>query len=618
MERRPIFRLALWLLPLLLLCNILFYAWFARNTRETAADEVVQKAYIVSRMLSEFSARSLDRGDLTGLKRIMEEAFRDRHIVAVGVIDPRGKVILQSTVPRVYQRLSTFETPVKLGERTVANLVTSFSLDESDELIALRLRHTAVLQLCLLLLVAATLAWFCRREWLATATPAGQPGEGTEALSPSPAAEEALTGHDAPLAVEEMVAERKVESAVGVVPGPGERALLFLGEAERQLQVVTRAEECLSRIASWHRQAMQGSASAASLLASGREIVALLQGDNPGGTREMGEDAPAVTAAIAGELAEIATALRRLADGVAGDGSGERGSLLSPDDSARLAGELAREGIGTIRERVFPALATAVAAGEDVAARLAPLLEKVAECGDRSAGLTRCSGELLDLADGIRLLRREMPPAVDGEAGGEERLSSLAERLESLADGLKRDSRDLLGVANEATAASRTILSALDHARDRLLAAGSTVEDAAAAALMGSDHLQSFLRRGGVEVDEPFPRDREGGTLSELGGLSGRLAATAQLLAAGQESPPRLTEAHAQSLAMACDNLLLASRFLEEIATGAAALLTAGGNGEGEGGENPTPSTGIGRLIAADPGHSHRSTPAAEEGCGTE
>lgn len=544
MNVRPLYRLTLFLLPALLLCNILLFAWFARKARETSAAEVVQKAYIVSRMLSTLSSRSLEREELSPLKRVLEEAFKDKHIVSVTIIDKDGDVIIQSTLPGTHAQLSTFETPIIVGEKSVATLVTSFSMEESEEIIGGRLRATAWLQAALLAAIALALAWLCRREKLAAAHPAIAP--------------------EMPTPIASAAAERQ-ESGAGLA---GER---------------------LVRINGWQLLALQGGANAHSLIDSAREIVAMVQaGEAEGGAGV--EERGGVTA----ELDGVICAAEELLLALKGDG----GRLLSPDDSVIAAAALVREGVETMRQRVFPALAAAVGAGETVSARIALLLERVDDCGDRSNELTRRSGELFDLADGLRLLRRELSATAGGE-GAEGGLNLLAERVESIADSLKRESRELLGAANGATAAGRAILTSVEESRERLLAAGSTVEDAAASSVMGSDHLRRFLAGAGVGDGEATPADGEElkGALQEL---LGRMALLRQEQALPAPPLPEQSGGSAQSLLVACENLLLASRFLGEIASSASGL---GGEetmacepGEGEPGRQGRSAD---RLIAA-------------------
>lgn len=587
MKTRPLYRITIFLLPALMLVNLLLYAWFARKAWETSADEVVQKAYIVSRLLSELSASALDRGELAGLRRNIEEAFKDRHIVAVAVLDVRGKVIVQSTVPRNYHRLSTFETPVKVGEKSVATLVTSFSLDESDGIIQARLRRTAWLQFGLFAIIAALLAWFCRREQLALGAGGGRGYE-----SPS-----VTTVVAAVMPVTTQVASVFPESAVELCSASSslqKAAKLLSGEADRQLHAVTRARDCIAHMDSWRQQALHAGDNAASLIASGREIIAMVQGGTTvpclSGTGQ--ESAGVQGTEASGGLDEIIAAV----DCLAGEMQDRTSApLLSHDESLLAAAELTGEGVATMRERVFPAFATAAGAGENAAARIAPLLEKVAECGDRTAELSRCSAELFDLADGLRLLRRGVAPV--GADGGEERLNSLAERMESLATRLKRESQDLLGVANEATAAGRSILTTMESFRATLLAAGATLEDSAASSMMGCDHLRGVIRRAGVEPcgDKPIKRRAPLVLLREL---RPRLIALRGSLSGHAVPQPRQAEEHAQSLALASENLLLASRFLGEIATGAADLATAGLADLHET-VRPSDTVVVGQLIAA-------------------
>jgi hypothetical protein len=597
MQTRPLFRLTLWLLPALLLLNILLYAWFSQKTRETSADEVVQKAYIVSRMLSEFSASYLDRGDLAGLKRISEEAFKDRHIVAVTILDSKGKAIIQSTVPRTSARVSTFETPVTVGAKTIATLVTSFSLSESDGMVSSRLRRTAGVQACILSLIAAVLAYACWREKRALVSREYEPiSTGMQVMAPEslPLVAAMMADSEAPLRLDEL---SRVRSSLA------QAADLLDAETGRCRRVSGRTQELLERVDLWRREAVQGGGNAEALISSGRDIIAMVLGGavgaEGGGSCDVGGADAQETDAIAGTLEEI----RALVDCLTGElqQAEDIDPRLAPQECLLASAELIREGIATIRHRVFPALASAVGAGENVVTRLSPLLEKVDECGDRSVELTRRSGELFDLADEVRLLRRDLvrDESGDGE-GAEGRLNNLATRVESLAALLKNETRDLLGAANEATAAGRSILSTLDSSRDALLAAGSTVEDAAAVSVMGSDHLQSFLHRAGVDISavSVATPDREN-LLAVVQTLRTRLQTLQAAWPQRAEPGPPGREGHAQSLVLACENLLLAGNFLADVAAGAAELAeTVDGRAELHAVERTTTGAAIGQLIA--------------------
>lgn len=565
MKRGPIFRFTLWLLPSLLLLNILFYGWFSARTRDTAEDEVVRKAYIVSRLLSGLSSRALDRGDLTGLKGSIEEAFKDPHIVAVIVRGANGKVIVETSVPRPVDRVSTFETPVQLGGKTIATLVTSFVLDEANEKIAVRLRLTAALQAGLFAVLAAGMAWLCRREKLAEEKRAagGAPFVSEETLA------EWMADADMPAW---FAGGREEADALSIAGISLEKAVhLLAGEADQQLHAVNRAREALARIEAWRQEALQRGGNAASLIASGREILSMIGADAP----PVGGEPTAALHAVE----EARVSVERLAAGLT---ALEGVTLLTPDEKLRAAAKLSQEGVDTIRERVFPALAVAVAAGETVAARVSPLVKMVDGCGDLSSELNRYSGELFDLADAIRLLRRDLLPDDAPGEGAEGRLNQLAERVEALATGFKRETLDLLGTANEASSAARTMLSVVDELREKLIAAGSAVEDSAAAAVMGTDHLNGFLGRAGGELVDAAPlQPADALQVEMLEELRVRLATLGDLLAAPPGPLHDPSAEQAQSLSLAAENLLLAGRFLTEIVDGAARL-TQTGDGAGE------------------------------------
>jgi len=585
-KRGPIFRFTIWLLPSLLLFNILFYAWFSARTRDTAEDEVVRKAYIVSRLLSGLSSRALDRGDLTGLKGAIEEAFKDPHIVAVTVRGANDKVIMQTSVPRTFEGVSNFETPVQLGGKTIATLVTSFVLDEADEKIAARLRLTAAMQAGLFAVLAGGMAWLCRREKLAEEKRAA---DGGKIVVPEETLAEWMADADMPAWFTDGGGQA---DALGIAGISLEKAVqLLAGEAEQQLHAVNRASEALARIEAWRQEAEQRGENASSLIASGREILSMIEAyDGPGS----GEPNAALHA-----VEEARASVERLADGLVGPGEG---TLLMPDGRLRVAAKLAGEGVETIHGRVFPALAAAVRAGETVAARVSPLVQMVEGCGDLSSGLNRYSGELFDLADAIRLLRRDLrPDDADSDEGAESRLNQLAQRVESLATGFKRETLDLLGMANDASAAARTILSVIDDSQEKLLATGSAVEDFATAAVMGTDHLNGFLSRAGVEMNgdtPPGPADTIFGEMLE--DLRVRLETLRESLAEAAGRPHGGPTEQAQSLSLASENLHLAGRFLAEIIDGAAQLVqTAGGAGQLQEQGRSDSTTAIRQLIVA-------------------
>ena len=603
MNLRPFQRLTLFLLPALVLLNVILYLWFAQKTRETSADEVVQKAYIVSRMLSEFSASYLDRGDLAGLKRISEESFKDRHIVAVTVLDLKGKTVFQSNVPNVSGRISTFETPVKQGENTIATLVTSFSLSESDGMVNSRLHRTAGVQAGILALIAVVLAYACWREKrvMGGGAPVSREDEpfpaGMQLAAPEPLPPAAVTVADPEI-------HPRLDELFNVGSSLARAADLLDAETGRYRRASVRTQDFLDRIDLWHRQVVQGGSNAESLISSGREIAAMVLGgaigaESRGAYDDAGRADGRETDAVVGTLEEIGAAVDRLAGEL--QRAGEIDPRLAPQESLLASAELIREGIATIRHRVFPSLATAVGAGENVSARLSPLLEKVDECGDRSVELARRSGELFNLADEVRLLRRDLVrDESDGGDGAEGRLNDLAARVECLAAVLKNETRDLLGAANEATAAGRSILSTLECSREALLAAGSTVEDAAAVSVMGSDHLQSFLRRAGVDVgagsDEAPARED---LLAVVQTLRSRLQGLQSAWPERAEPGPAGREGDAQSLVLACENLQMAGTFLADVAAAAAELAaTVDGRAELHAVERTTTGAAIGQLIA--------------------
>jgi hypothetical protein len=184
----PLFRLTPYLLLAFLVANVVLFEWFARRTRETSSDEIVQKAYIISRLLSDAAGRAIADDELDALESVVEEAFKDRHIVSVTILDSSKKELYESANNRTVARTSTFETPVKLGGNSVGTLITRFATGEEDVRIVTRLRNTATLQSVLFAAMVMLLAFFCLRERFFRRRVPGRCAESTPSLLPMPAA----------------------------------------------------------------------------------------------------------------------------------------------------------------------------------------------------------------------------------------------------------------------------------------------------------------------------------------------------------------------------------------------------------------------------------------------
>lgn len=563
MRMTPLKRFVVFLFMTLLGANVILYVWFAGRTRETSTDEIVQKAYIISRLVSEAAGRSIVLDDPQILRSAVAEAFKDRHILSVTVVDQEEKVLFESVTTRAAGSSSTFRTPVKLGKKQEGTLITAFASSEADERIDSRLRHTVLLQIGLLLGVAALLALYCRRERpLVDSAAETENGRFTPLVAtlqadtaPSPALKE-------PPLLDLFSACRSLQRA----------AQLLSTEADQQQRSLQHSSRRVEQIADWQRQTCLAAARAEQLVATGEEILRQVKGEMASLCAEEQWLPAALHNTLRQGLNESLAAVTRAEGLVKGalPPSAIATTVGTASNDIAVTAEILTEGAVILREQAIPSFAAAIATGERIGGRLADLLQQLAECGDRSIDLGRSASELFDLAEALRLLRRNTVNSDDPAAVEEEcRLQSFAGRLEALAASLKHETRELLGAANGANALARSSEAELAVSRQLLQLTGAAIEDAAVAAVLGGD----FLRRHG-DGNTAVPV-----AVSPLA-LNSQLHEIRELLARQINLLPPIPPSHAQqsvvcaqSLEVAADSLRLAARFLAEMVEASTSLV---------------------------------------------
>lgn len=616
----PLQRFALLMLLLLLCVNIGLSAWFSTRTRETSVDEVVQKAYVISRMLSAAAARSLDRGEMSGLDSATDEALKDQDLVSITVRDKKGKIILEKAKDSPSARLNTFQTPIRRDGRETGTVITHFSLMGEDGRLTARLRHTAAVQWGLFSLIAAVLAaawsWDNRHRTDETgveklqAVPRSIPLPTVPLLTrysaviPCASADQAMVdasvSHCSGLPSDEVLL---VDNSSEGPPPPAvhKSSLAFardLCDASSALQEALSAlsaEEGLRRSGTEHarlfrdrvsqlqRQAADVAGRADELIAAGGGIVESVLG---------GCEAPVLSDGT--QVGEVQHLARRVADSVGpvreafevvGRVRTEMQRLTIPaavpgslHGDLAAAARMAEECSSVMRERVLPALAAARDDENAVAERVAALVRLLEELDGRAHDIARSSAAVLDMADMARALGRT---GVSGQAGNDCEL--LATRMEELAWSMTGDVQAFRALAGKALGVGGTVTDAARMAHSMVGWAGNAVEDIAAASVLEGELLGKALSLAGENGGDVDRVVREIAALAgELQGVQSPLDSQAALMGelAGRVSALNdavvkqqlQTQEYTGSLAVAGGTLRLAGTFLAELVAEAAQL----------------------------------------------
>lgn len=624
----PVQRFAVLFLLLLICANIGLSAWFSSRTRQASLDEVVQKAYVISRMVSDAAARSLARDDLAGLDSATAEALKDRDLAAIIVHDKKGNVVLEKAKDNPPSRLNTFKTPIRRGDRDMGTVTTLFSLTADDGRLAERLSHTVLLQWGLFALMAAFLAMIWLRE-----NHFRQAACSNEERTPPPFEAGESEGERAPVAIlplpppavpllarySSVVPPESLTTDAAectdmpehcVPPGDGcpeslpsvavqrnpvpflARDLCDASSALQEALSAVSAEEGLrqrekeharlfsERVCQLQRQAAEVAARAGELIAAGGNIVeSVLAGC---GAAENSEDAQVMGAASLAQKVSDSTLPVREVFGVVQRVCTEMGQLTFPapappalyEDLSAAAG-MAEECSSVMRERVLPALAAARDDETMVAERVSALARLLDELDGRANDIARSSAAVLDMASMARSLGRM------GDAGNGHDL--LAERMEELAWSMTGDLQALRALTGKTVAMSETVVDAARMAQSMVGWAGKGVEDIAAASVLEGELLRrSVSLAGNDDGDAERIAGKISGLVEELqevqrpldeyldlmGDLVGRVSA----LAGTTENQQLQAREYSGSLAVAGGTLRLAGTFLAELVAEAAQL----------------------------------------------
>lgn len=141
------------MLFLIIVGNIGLYAWLSDRVKEVSSDKIVQKAYVVSRLISEAAGRSLAAGQEAVMLGAVREALKDPHLKVVIIKDKAGDTVLETSEPATQGKLSTFNTPILIKGKRVGSVTTSFSFDNRDSRLAGYLKQLVVGQSTLLAVI---------------------------------------------------------------------------------------------------------------------------------------------------------------------------------------------------------------------------------------------------------------------------------------------------------------------------------------------------------------------------------------------------------------------------------------------------------------------------------
>lgn len=626
----PLQRFALLILPLILCINIGLSGWFSTRTRETSVDEVVQKAYVVSRMISDVAARSLDRGEMSGLDSATDEALKDSNLISVTIRDKKGKVLLEKAKDKPSARHNTFQTPIRRGGREMGTVITHFSLAGEDGRLTARLRHTAAVQWGLFALIASVLvaAWLWENRSRKAAS-TGEEGAPLHSITDGEGETDKLTVVSGPIPL--LARHSSVISCVPADPTVGisapdcprlpseedppvdacpdgicspamlgsqslslARDLCYASSALQEALSALSAEEGLRRRGTEHvrlfrervvelqRQAMDVADRAGELITAGGGIVEkVMEGcETPALSADTRREAQSLARKVSDTadpvrdafqvVQRVCTEMQRLAIPAIVPGS------MYNDLSA--AARMAEECSSVMRERLLPALAAARDDENAVDERVAALVPLLEELDGRAHDIARSSAAVLDMADMARSLGRTGNP----DAAGND-CELLATRMEELAWSMTGDIQAFRALAGKAVGVSATVTDAAQMARSMVGWAGIAVEDTAAASVLEGELLRRALSQSGKEGSdaERIAREIAGlaealqGVQSSLDGhvsLMGELVDYASALNDAMGKQQLQNQEYTGSLAVAGGTLRLAGTFLAELVAEASQL----------------------------------------------
>ncbi len=614
----PVQRFALLMLLLLLCANIVLSDWFLSRTRETSVDGIVQKAYVVSRMISDAATRSLASGEMSSLDSATDEALKDRDLITITVRDKKGKLILEKAKDKPPARFNTFQTPVRRDGRDIGMVITHFSLPGEDELLTSRLRHATTVQWGLFAFIAAVLLfvwlWEIRSRGVVSAREAGIPLPGAADVEVKAARLPViklplLTRYSAVLAC----ADAKPADAVPLhypgpqepAPSPGDncpnvtpslaRDLCDVSHALQEVLSVLSADEGMRRQGTEHarlfservgrlqRQAADVSGRADKLIATAGGIVESVTGqcETVAASGDIRSDE---AQSLAQRVSDSRSSVLKALDIVQRVGT-EMDQLAVSEavprglhDSLTAAIGMAEECSAVMRERVLPALTAAREDENAVASRVASLVLLLEDLDGHAHAIARGSEVMNDLATMARSLG-----SAGGHAPAGREYNLLAERMQEFAGSMAGDIHALRALAGKAVAVGGSVDEAAGMARSMVGWAGTAVEDSAAASIMEGELLRRSLSLSaeGDACNDRIIRGIAGlaeGLREAQCPLDDHLKLVVELvghisvLTGAVEQQQLQTREYTESLAVAGGTLRLAGTFLAELVAEAAQL----------------------------------------------
>ena len=617
-------RFALFMLLLLLCTNIILSDWFSSRTRETSVDEIVQKAYVVSRIVSAAAARSIADGEMSHLDSATNEALKDLDLISITVRDRKGKLVLEKAKDKPHVRFNTFQTPVRRDGRDIGTVITHFSVTGEEERLISRLRLTSEVQWGLFAIIAAALLgfwlWDVRSRGASPASveeaarPAAVHFDGTAVSLPiippsigfscAPAGDS--TDYDLPPecthprnrcappggSCPDLIHALAIQS--GSLPSLA-RDLCGASTALQEVLSVLSADESMrwqgteharlfnERVGRLQRQASDVAGRADKLIATGSGIVESVMGGCGAGF-EPGDGLASEVQSLAQRVSGSSISVREALDAVR-CACAEISQLAAPGaapgglhDTLTAAVGMAEESSSVMRERVLPALAAAKNDELAVTGRVASLVLLLADLDGRAHAIARGSEVMNDLATMARSLGSPEGRSPEGREYG-----LLAERMQAFAGSMAGDIKALREQAGKAVAVGGSVDEAAGMARAMVGWAGSAVEDSAVASIMEGELLRRSLSQS-ADVDAYNNRVIRGiASLAEsLREAQTPLDVHLKLVIALVDHIPALTGAMEQqqlqtqeytgSLAVAGGTLRLAGTFLEELVAEAAQL----------------------------------------------
>lgn len=569
--------------------NIAGSVWYAEKLESTAAAQVIQKAYVVSRLLSDAGARSLQTHKPAIIEEAIAEALKDRHLAAVTINGAMGETLIASADADHQGKLNSFETPILANGKHLGTVVIRFRYDSDGDRLATLLKRSALLQTVILALMAL---WYAITIWnrrqqrpvcaqtradsaaplllplpahrspvvTVSSLPGWQPASASVAAAgtvPLPATLQRLLPTLPPVPARSLPEPPAAFAAPGASPPEAatpttapsppatERLLRQAAAASKALDtlrhLISRQEESRrrtsrfeERTADWSSACRSASRQTGTLVTSAMEIVSAVLQECRLGTTAAGEPA----------MAELASGLQRaiadLRSAAPAAASGSLSPTPEPTDDADLFRQLAR----MLHRDALPDLLT-VREDADSCNRIA------ADLGGFLADLERQSRALLDgceeLFETARLVEEE-EDCSETAAGTGARATTLQATAEAHGERILALRREI----ERATYLQSQMTSALGRLVPTVNRAGTVVTDAATAALQG----EAILSR--LQETAAGREATAGSVADDLERLDEQLARLPYL--------SRRPEEAAASLLVAAETLQMAMSILRELA----------------------------------------------------